>query len=800
MFKTVVFVFLCASISGVALAQADRSASLDRPAGVQITNMSADDPRVTSAPLDHSDAQPLQADGELRTRDSGRSEAPRRSESVSQEAEPDIEFQDFVASSLGYRLPIFGHDLFRNAPSTFAPLDRVPVTPDYLIGPGDELLVRAWGQIDINYRAVVDRSGNIYLPKIGSINVAGLRYDQIQGTLREAVGRVFRNFDLSVTMGQLRSIQVFVVGQVQRPGVYTISSLSTLVNALFASGGPLKRGSMRNIQLKRAGQVVTTFDLYDLLSNGDKSKDRPLQGGDVIYVPPVGRLVALAGSVNVPGIFELKDHDSLEDVVRYAGGATTTASSDRVLIERIDDHHVRRADEFALNEDGFKRQLQDGDVVRFLHISPKFDGTVTLRGNVALPGRYPFHAGMHIHDLIPDRDFLITPDYWKRQNQLGQNHDGSFLLPEERERLQIASVRPGMDGDGLEKNDLTRNPDLSDIVGRTEAQRIHQEELKNQIRRSAAEINWEYAVIQRMDPGDLTTHLVPFNLGKAIEGEQDQNLVLQPGDVITVFSQQDMQVPIAQQSRFVRLEGEFKAAGVYQVKPGETLRQLIARVGGFTSQAYLYGAEFTRESTREAQQQRLDQYNRQLEQDLERSATPRAISTAEESTVQRDRVESERRLLEKMRQLRASGRVVLETKPNSQSVNDVPDLVLEDGDRLFIPFRPATVNVIGSVYNSNSFIFKPSQTVSDYLKLSGGATRAGDTKKIFIVRASGETISRQNHSSLVGENFNHIRLMPGDTIVVPEKIDSGAGMRGIKDWSQVIGQFGIAAAAAGVLF
>jgi protein involved in polysaccharide export with SLBB domain len=239
---------------------------------------------------------------------------------------------------------------------------------------------------------------------------------------------------------------------------------------------------------------------------------------------------------------------------------------------------------------------------------------------------------------------------------------------------------------------------------------------------------------------------------------------------------------------------------VYQVKPGETLRQLIARVGGFTSQAYLYGAEFTRESTREAQQQRLDQYNRQLEQDLERSATPRAISTAEESTVQRDRVESERRLLEKMRQLRASGRVVLETKPNSQSVNDVPDLVLEDGDRLFIPFRPATVNVIGSVYNSNSFIFKPSQTVSDYLKLSGGATRAGDTKKIFIVRASGETISRQNHSSLVGENFNHIRLMPGDTILVPYKIDSGAGMRGIKDWSQVIGQFGIAAAAAGVLF
>ncbi|HKW75197.1 MAG TPA: polysaccharide biosynthesis/export family protein, partial [Terriglobales bacterium] len=223
MFKTVVFAFCCAIVPGVLFAQGDKSVLLDRPAGVQITNMSSDDPRVSSIPQERSRAQ---------------KEAPA-SESGSQETEPDIEFQDFVASSLGYRLPIFGHDLFRNAPSTFAPLDRVPVTPDYLIGPADELLIRAWGQIDINYRAVVDRSGNIYIPKIGSVSVAGLRYDQLQGTLREAVGRVFRNFDLSVTMGQLRSIQVFVVGQVLRPGVYTVSSLSTLVNALFASGGPL---------------------------------------------------------------------------------------------------------------------------------------------------------------------------------------------------------------------------------------------------------------------------------------------------------------------------------------------------------------------------------------------------------------------------------------------------------------------------------------------------------------------------------------------------------------------------------
>jgi protein involved in polysaccharide export with SLBB domain len=345
-----------------------------------------------------------------------------------------------------------------------------------------------------------------------------------------------------------------------------------------------------------------------------------------------------------------------------------------------------------------------------------------------------------------------------------------------------------------------RDEDLAARVGRTEAQRIKQEELKNEVKRSAAEINWEYAVIQRMDPQDLSTHLVPFNLGKAIAGDESQNVVLEPGDVITIFSQNDMQVPAGQQTKFVRLEGEFVTAGVYQAQLGETLHHLIARVGGLTPQAYLYGAEFTRESAREDQQKRLEEYTNDLEKSIERSAGAQRNLTGEEAIAERQSLEGQRRLLDKLRQMKATGRIVLELKPNADNVNNLPDLMLEDGDRLLVPFKPATVNVIGSVYNSNSFIFKPGQTVSDYMRLSGGATRNGDKGRSFVIRADGTTVSGSGHKGVFGSSFEQARLMPGDTIVVPEKLDKGAVLRGFKDWTQIISTFVIGAAAAKVLF
>jgi polysaccharide export outer membrane protein len=325
------------------------------------------------------------------------------------------EFQDFINVSTGKKLPIFGFNLFE-APSTFAPVENIPVTPDYTVGPGDELLVRAWGQIDVDYRAVIDRNGMINIPRVGSIPVSGVRYQDLTNHVRTAIARNFRNFELLVTMGQLRSVQIFVVGHARRPGAYTVSSLSTLVNAVFSAGGPAPHGSMRAIQLKRGNTIVSEIDLYDLLLSGDKSKDVPLLPGDVIYFPAAGSFAAVAGSVNNAAIFELKGQTNIGRLLELAGGLTSTAQSQRATLERIDDRKTRSVDQLALDYDGLKRPVHDGDLLSILAISPRFENAVTLRGNVATPLRFPHKSGMRIRDLIPEKEALITPEYYRRQN------------------------------------------------------------------------------------------------------------------------------------------------------------------------------------------------------------------------------------------------------------------------------------------------------------------------------------------------------------------------------------------------
>jgi polysaccharide export outer membrane protein len=541
---------------------------------------------------------------------------------------------------------------------------------------------------------------------------------------------------------------VFVVGQARRPGSYTVSSLSTLVNALFASGGPSTSGSMRHIQLKRNNAVVTEFDFYDLLLKGDKSKDARLLPGDVIYIPGTGPSIAMAGSVNVPAIYELREGTTLASAVEMAGGLATTADGQKAVVERIENHGTRRVEEFPLDQPGLTRPLKDGDVVRISSLSPRFQNAVTLRGNVAGPGRVEWHSGMRLRDLIPNQEALVTRDYWSAANA-------------------------GPNADLRHTADITPN---------------------------SPEINWDYAVIQRLNPQDLTLRLIPFALGKlVIEGDEQNNLALEPGDTVIIFSQSDLAVPLEKRSAFVRLEGEFRSAGVFRAEAGETLRRLVERVGGFTPNAYLYGAEFTRESVRVEQQKGLDEMIEKLEEDISRNALAHSGIQPEEVADQRSKLEAQRELVEKLRHVKATGRVVLDRRAGVSGVGELPEIALENGDRLLVPSRPSTVSILGAVYNKNSFLYRREERVDGYLKRAGGPTRDADRGRMFLIRADGSVLSRQSVKGLWNGGFSALRLMPGDAIVVPERLNRGSTLRSIRDWSQVFSQFALGAAAINVL-
>ena len=797
--------------------------------------------------------------------------------------DPITDLQKLAHSSTGESLPVFGRNMFQQSPSTFAPADEVPVTPDYVIGPGDDVLVRISGaqQISSNSQLTVDTSGNIYVPRVGAIQVSGLRASELQARIAGEVSHFFRNYQLSVSLGHLRSIQIYVVGEARRPGAYTISGLSTALNGLFASGGPNVQGSLRRIQLRRRDKVMTELDLYDLILRGDKSHDIRLESGDILFIPAAGPQVAIAGSVRHPAVYELQANaegqtaSSLQDVLTLAGGFGPTADPKRIRLERVDADLQRRAVTLALNDAGNTMLLHDGDVIYANHIAPAFQKTVTIRGNLANPGRFAWHDGMRLSDIIPDREALLTGDYWRERNRMGvptplfEPDEFNAPSPEQGVRVDSARMRAGVvqrpdgtnnssrdaltqvlppspEGEGGQEQatlasggvvsssatqldrsatmeagtsqrsnsqlthsqtDQANQTDQADQMDQAAgfSRRLDRQQpvtavLKtNIIRLPAPEIDWSYAVIERLDSNTLKTTLVPFNLGKLVQDhDAGQNLELLPGDVVTILNQRDILVPQHEQTKFVRLEGEFPGAGVYSVKPGETLEQLVERAGGFTSSAYLYGSSFQRESTRALQQQRLDEYITKLSADMDRQTAVRGAST-QTGVSDPNALALERNLVAQLRELRATGRIVLEFLPDSEGIVSLPHISLENGDVFRVPSKPSTVSVIGAVYGQNVFLYNPKRHLEDYLSLAGRPNRIADKHHAFIVRADGSVFSRERASGVLSNHFDTSRISPGDAIVIPEKPISPTVEKQLLDYSQILSSFGLAAAALSVI-
>lgn len=559
----------------------------------------------------------------------------RRSEALRQRA-PN-EFELYVRKLAGVdaigqpvKIQRFGSEFLydrEHPPSMFEDGPNVPA--DYVIGVGDEILLTLWGSVDADLRFIVDRSGRISIPRVGTVSVQGVRYADLHDVLHRRVAQVFRNFQLSTSLGRLRGIRVFVTGFVDTPGPMTVSSLSSVLSALLRAGGPSASGSFRNIQLRRGGNVATTVDFYEFLLKGNRQGDRTLQPDDVIHVGPVGAQVALIGSVNRPGVFELKPGESLQDVLQMAGGLAPVADTTRLAIERLDERDSTRITQ------------------------------------VSLPS--------------------------------------------------------------------------------------------------------------------------------------GQAMVLKNGDVLRAFNTVTATLPVARQNKRVRIEGEVAKPGEYVLAANSTIRDALAAAGGKTPSAFIYGTEFQRESVRVTQQENYNRALRDLETDITRNTSTRRTSTGDEVAARAAQEASSSRLIENLRSIRPTGRVVLQLQPDSA---DLPDIALEDGDRIYIPPRPTTVGVFGSVYSAGSYLFDGGRLIEDYLRLAGGPTRGADMNSVFVIHVNGSVSSNLRAGNAwfsPSRQLVELRAGPGDTIFVPEELDKTTFVQSAKDWTQIIYQFGLGIAGVKAL-
>jgi polysaccharide export outer membrane protein len=605
----------------------------------------------------------------------------------------------------------FGYDLFRSPPSTFAPTDEVPVGPDYVLGPGDEIKITVWGKVEGHWSAVVDRDGKVSLPEIGALGVAGLTFQEMKQLLEKELSKYYTGFQMNVSMGALRVIRVYVVGNARTPGAYTVSSLSTLVSALFEAGGPAKTGTMRDIQLKRNGGTVVHFDMYDFLLTGDKTKDARLMPEDVIFIPPVGPVAAIVGSVNRPAIYELKGETSVAELIEMAGGLSDIAFGGRAQIERIVDNTRQTVFEAFIDEAQDAR-LKPGDVVKIFSIVRE-RRVVRLSGAVRREGEYGLKPGMTVSDLITIAGGL---KYY------------AFDSEAELTRVHVTEKGP-------------------------------------------------------------RTEKIKINLRKALEGDAEHNIPLKEEDYLFVRT-----VPEWRLYQTVSITGEVRFPGVYTIKTGERLSSLIQRAGGFTENAYLRGAVFTRSRVQALQQRQLDEMIERLERELLGAGTAEvaAAFSAEEAKIKEFELKQKREFIEKLRTVRAKGRMVLEIDTPEKLRDTIYDVELEEGDSLHIPSNPGSVQVVGSVYNQTAFVYDGDKGYSDYVELAGGYTENADKKRAYILKTDGTAVR--------ASKFGRGDMEPGDTIVVPEKLERVAWLRATKDITQILYQIAVGAGVLIVAF
>jgi polysaccharide biosynthesis/export protein len=727
--------------------------------------------------------------------------------------DPDLYFYQVKLSLLRLQsldedaLRPFGYDLFEGVPSTFAPVSDIQVPMDYTVGPGDRLVIQLYGTntASAGYELTVERDGRVNFPKLGPIMVSGMSFDQARSTIEQRVAQQLIGSHVSVTMGDLRSIRVFVLGEAVKPGSYTVSGLSTMTNALFVSGGVKKIGSLRNIELKRDGRSITVLDLYDLLLHGDTSGDRQLRPGDVIFIPPIGNTVSIYGSVRRPAIYELKNEKTVAEAITLAGGLVPDADQKLVQLERILPSRLRQMQDVDLTLSASRATLlANGDKLKVPAIRPTLENSVTLSGYVFRPGSFEFRAGLRLSDVLSSFDELrpnADPHYIMIRREVPPEEKvevvsadleralaarGSAADPELRARDQIlvfdlTAARERIVAPVIRTLELQATPDKPEQVVRIDGQvkapghyplepgmRVSDliragGSLEDAAYRGEAELT-RYAIV---DGDARQTELIPVNLVGIRHAEPGADLELKPYDVLVIKP-----TPMWTEPGTILVAGEVRFPGRYPIHQGETLHSVLERAGGFTSEAFSEGAIFIREELKKREKEQIEILSNRLQSDLAALSLEAVASSAATSgggggaAGASQALVIGQQLISQLRDAKPVGRLVIDLDQVMAARPGAPgDVILKDQDKLLIPKRTQEVTILGEVQSPTSHVFESGLRRDDYVAKSGGTTQKADRKRIYVVRANGDVFGGSRSGWF--RRSQALEIRPGDTIVVP---------------------------------
>ena len=730
---------------------------------------------------------------------------------------PESPFTKAIEPELSVEIEPFGYDLFQGTTaSSTTPGMQVPVASDYILGPDDEFTVTVWGQMDGVYKVRVNREGEAIFPRIGALSVAGLSYGELRTSLARAFSQQFKGTSISVAMGQLRNIQVFVVGEVQKPGAYTVGSLSTVLSALFASGGPNKTGTLRDIRLMRNGKVAAQIDLYDFLLKGDKSQDQRLNDQDTVFVPLVGPVVGVAGHVQRPAVYEVKNASHLGEVLALAGGIKPTGYLTRVQIERFAAHQKRVAIDLDLTsaqfgadgampvghngQDVLRTALLNMDLVKVFPISPLLQTVVYLKGHVLRPGPYELKPGLRVNDVVAGPLDLLPEaflDYARIVRYSGPDRTRQ-VVPFRLLRAFAGEADANLELQALDEIEIYAKEDLKVLPTVTVVGEVRKPGTYPLLRAMRVSdlvvaaggfqrlVSLTQAELTRyvIQDGKSFSRTVLIDLDKAVAGDPEHNVELLELDALAVRP-----IPESEVGRSVTVQGEVRLPGQYWVKRGERLSTVLKRAGGFTERAYPRGLVLIRESTKMVQQTEIQKYVAAQKQRLTTEAAA-LISGAgglqgSQSQAEQAALTAQTQALDQLAARLTPGRVVVKMTSIDQLEGTIDDILLEPGDQMTIPQIPTTVTIIGAVRNSTSVLHRAGLAADDYVRQAGGYIEEADKGSMYLVKADGSTESSW---------LKFKQMEAGDTIVVPQKVE--AKTRPLPFWNSIATIFASLATAA----